>query len=93
MNLKKRFSLDSLIPINEFSSLTSEDTLKEFRLKQPIYRFRFGKYVGLTVDEVYKRDTGYLRWLLGLPGFRSKHVIISELKRMYRDMKLKNILY
>ena len=36
--------------------------------------FTFGKYIGKTIDDVFKEDKGYIRWLTKQKWFRDKFI-------------------
>ena len=45
-------------------------------------KLNFGKYRGLTLDEVYTQEIGYLRWMLTIPKFVDWHPYIRLLLRV-----------
>ncbi|WP_158784850.1 exodeoxyribonuclease X [Pantoea sp. BAV 3049] len=53
-----------LIRIMEFSGWDSEEMVRRMQVRGSGTTFPFGKYRGSKIDDVAKRDPGYLRWML-----------------------------
>lgn len=53
------------------------------KLKRKVNRFNFGKYKGLTLEEVFKKDTQYVSWLL---KHTDKQYLTEKLRAMMNNM-------
>ena len=46
----------------------------------PQFRFPFGKYGGKTLDEIYRKDKGYLDWAVSPRGLSDKPDLVSKIR-------------